>query len=807
MSEAEHTIVAGILQKNQRMAEVQDIRLEFFGQKLPRALFSYAGSFYRKRGRKNALDLALARSKLETSASKMSHGLLGLIGEYESYQPITDSEFREALNELAKTHAQAAIREHGTAALEAMLEGDYEGAEEKMRAGLIAVEDADLEDDRPTDIRGAEEIEIEKDLVDSPEEEANGSFDIGFPRLTNAVSFRRQELTILGGYAADGKGFVHGTLIPTPQGWTTIEEIVVGQEVIGSDGKPTKVLGVYRRGRLPLYRVGFSDRVSVLVDPEHLWAVKSDNDVAKRHHREEWRSLSTEEIARSVESGGRSQWRVPLLTGPVRFAVPQNLRVEPYLLGVLLGDGSVGDSSVAFTSGHEDDRVAREVEKVLPAGVVLNRYEKSTGIRWTITGERNCKNAVLKGLRFLRVMGRRSWEKSIPESYLLASPEDRLALLQGLIDTDGYVSPGGRPNCVFTSCSKKLSDGVADIVRSLGGIARQRVKETTHRPSHEVCLTMPGGVVPTRAKVLDYTFRQSRSMARKIVSVERAGEGEVTCLAVEAQDKLFVTSHYLVTHNTQLSKALVYNANCNDGARVLYVALEMSKREMRTLFVAQHAATLDPRGVDYAAILNGNAKRENGHDYKLYMKALDDFQIDGHEDQEELKTKRGSLYVWAPRKRIDMSRFIARARAMKQDVGLDIVVADYLELIQPSKDFGQYRLNVKEMCEVSKATARELNVWTILNHQISRKGRDDAEKRKPRHYLMRDLGESSGVERAADHILWAYSDDDLKVDREVKIGIAKARKGKTIIRGFHAYANFAKALVAPLADDNMSDEE
>ena len=150
-----------------------------------------------------------------------------------------------------------------------------------------------------------------------------------------------------------------------------------------------------------------------------------------------------------------------------------------------------------------------------------------------------------------------------------------------------------------------------------------------------------------------------------------------------------------------------------------------------------------------------------------------------------------------------MNQFWERARAVDADLddGLDMVVGDYLELIQPSRDLGQYRLNVKAQCDQSKAMARDLDVLCLMLHQISRLGRDAAEKRKPKHYQMRDLGESSGVERAADVILWAYNDEELTAEREFKLGIAKARGGKRLTYGFHAHANFERALIAPTVGD------
>lgn len=801
MSDAEHTIVTALLQRPTRTADVSALTPEFFVEREARALFSFAQGYHRKRGGRNALDLPLARTLLERSRAAIAPSLLELVAEYEALALVSDAEWRDALASLVVDRQRALIREHGSAALEAVIEGDWRRAKRAMRDGLIAADDADLDDDRPADIRSPEEVQREREEVDSDAGHLPGGFDVGFPRITKAVSLRPEELTIVGGFAADGKAMRVGTRILTPSGWSKIETLGVGDMLVGRDGAPTKLTGVFPQGVRPLYRVGFSDGTSVDVDGEHLWAVKSDSDATLGKG---WRVLTTKYLRENLRYGnGRVKWRVPLCA-PVQFDSPEGLPVDPYVLGVLLGDGCLVQSHVSFTPGN--DLVPAEVERILGGEFLVGPTESGErATRWSITTPRGKPNPMLDALGSLGVQGRHSWEKFVPREYLFASFEDRLSLLQGLIDTDGGIGQGGRPSCVFSSSSPDLSRGVVHLVRSLGGVARTRTKEEPRyrykgevrigRPSYEVCFVLPRGIVPTRVFRDRLPDRASRFLVRQIISIEPCGRGEAICLSVDSPERMYVVDQFLVTHNTQLARTLVYNANRNDGANALYVSLEMSKREMKVLFVAQHAATLDPRGVDYRAILDKTATAE---DKKLYHRALDDFEVTSHEDADEITTPGGRLHVWAPRLPIEMNQFMDRARAINEDLGgrLDIAAADYLELIEPSRDFRVYRLNLKYMVQQGKNLARELELWTILLHQISRSGRDAAEKRVPRHYLMRDLGETSGIERACDHFLWVYYDEDLREEHEAKVGIGKARKGDTILHGYHVMADYARANVA-----------
>lgn len=253
---------------------------------------------------------------------------------------------------------------------------------------------------------------------------------------------------------------------------------------------------------------------------------------------------------------------------------------------------------------------------------------------------------------------------------------------------------------------------------------------------------------------------------------------------------------------SHMAKTISYHAN-RHGARVLFISLEMEKAEMRAMFLAQHAATIDPRGVKWCDVLNGEASRA---DRVLYRRAMDDFEYKPGDEGDETQLRSG-LWIWSPKKKLRFGQVCDRVRAMHDDHGIDIVVVDYLELVEPDRDLGQYRLNVKDMAEQGKALSREEpGVLVILNHQISREGRDRAEKRRPPFYLMRDLGESSGVERSADHIAWILTDDDMREYRQSRIGLAKVRKGRPITRGYCVMSDFERANMAELRDDEEAFE-
>jgi hypothetical protein len=371
-----------------------------------------------------------------------------------------------------------------------------------------------------------------------------------------------------------GKGQPVSTPVLTPLGWRPIGDLAVGDFVIGSSGHPTKVTGVFPRGELDVYRVTFNDGSSTVVDGDHLWSVRSVNH---QQRGELFRTKSTLELKDDLSWGrGRSaKWRIPTLTGPVQFSnaihASELLRVDgplldPYLLGVLLGDGSFKYDSVTLCIGKSKSKIPRELRKVLPAEAVLTlRYEKPRGEATTygFIGRRSGmrgSNPVLNGLRALALAGLGSPAKFVPSRYLRAAPRHRLALLQGLMDTDGeFRSKDG--HCEFTSSSRDLSNAVQFLVRSLGGQCseirvrkapkyRYRGKLKTGLPSHRVSIVMPRGTNPFRARGSIYRERRKYGVNRLIKSIEPAGRDDVVCIAVDAADKLYVTENFIVTHNT-----------------------------------------------------------------------------------------------------------------------------------------------------------------------------------------------------------------------------------------------------------------
>ncbi|MFG3000143.1 PhoH family protein [Streptomyces sp. NPDC048340] len=358
------------------------------------------------------------------------------------------------------------------------------------------------------------------------------------------------------------------TKVLTPDGWRPIGDLQVGDLVVGSNGEPTPVLGVYPQGEKDIYRVTAQDGSWTLCCGEHLWTVRTRAD--KRRDKP-WRVLETKEMIGNLRAAHARRYELPMLTAPVEFPA-REVPMDPYALGLLLGDGCItGSTTPSFST--EDGELVRALEAALPGvlarhkgGVdyVLNKV-KSPGDVVTL------ENPVTAALRELDLIGSRSHSKFVPDDYRFNTPDVRLAVLQGLLDSDGGpVTQQGRTCRIqYSTTSIILRDDVIALVQSLGGVAytrRRRAEErvqgtalAAHRfDAHVVDIRLPEGVEPFRlARKRDaYHATGGGRPMRFIDSIEPAGREEAVCIQVAAADSLYVTQDYLLTHNT-LNEAFV----------------------------------------------------------------------------------------------------------------------------------------------------------------------------------------------------------------------------------------------------------
>ncbi len=355
------------------------------------------------------------------------------------------------------------------------------------------------------------------------------------------------------------------TKVPTPLGWRELGSLEEGDWVIGSNGQATQVLGTYPQGRKEVFRVTMTDGSSTLACAEHLWAVRTPSD--KRRNMPA-RVLETREMIGRLRAGRQCRYELPLLSAPIEFPA-REVPLDPYALGLLIGDGCLtGRSTPTFATA--DPELIEALEHRLE-GIRLVPRSGVDYVLQNVDGGRGgviVANPVTESLRALGLSGTRSNTRFVPEYYLYNDATTRLAVLQGLLDTDGgpVVQENRTCRVHFTTTSPRLRDDVTFLVRSLGGVARWRTRykedkqpgfargrDIPHREdSYVLDIRLPDGVLPFRLlrKAEVYARHGGGRPMRFIKDIEPAGVEETVCIRVAASDHLYVTEDFILTHNT-----------------------------------------------------------------------------------------------------------------------------------------------------------------------------------------------------------------------------------------------------------------
>lgn len=387
-----------------------------------------------------------------------------------------------------------------------------------------------------------------------------------FDFATRVGGLPLQRFIAVHGPSSHGKAQPLDEPVFTPEGWKNIGSLEVGDRVIGSDGKPTIVTNVFPQGTLPIYEIVFDDGTFTRCCAEHLWMTTTDNERNagrySRGPRPERKRIktgnighgsvkTTAEIAATIDQNHSIDFPKPFEGSPIH---PN--KVDPYCLGLLLGDGSFVNSSWTFTAEDNElhDAIYNETRRHFDWTVDVPGAQTRTSR--IVAGDRGSKKIPSTRVMLSELDGKRSEDKYVPQEYLMATPAQRLSLLQGLMDTDGSVSNEGQ-QAQFSSSSEMLRDSVAFLARSLGGRALVYPHETPHLPSWCVMVSFDSDICPFRLKrKADLWKSRTRKLYKRIVAIKPAGKTECVCIKVAAEDSLYITKDFILTHNTSFCMGL-----------------------------------------------------------------------------------------------------------------------------------------------------------------------------------------------------------------------------------------------------------
>lgn len=398
--------------------------------------------------------------------------------------------------------------------------------------------------------------DIRQDFEDALE---GGTYTYGIEILDDAVNtIRKGSTTFIIARPNTGKAITLDTKILTPNGWVLNKDIKLGDFIIGLNGKPTKVIGVFPQGVTDTYKVTFADGREIITSPEHLWKVESSRFSKPR-------TLTTAEIMRlNKKDYLKNRLRVPQYSG--NHGTQKDFKIPPYVMGVLLGDGCLTMGGLVYCK--PDLKVLEKIKSFLPDRDIVMHGNKNVSIRKSPDLIAEIKRYKLKV---------KSYEKFIPADYLEGtSKEQRLQLLEGLLDTDGHQSKSYNE---FSTTSEQLAKDVQQLSWSLGFDCRIRTRIGKYKKE--------GRTICTRTNYR-VTISNQRTKGSCIIKDITPYKKQATqCIAVDAPDRLFVIENYIVTHNSLFGLRIATNL-AKQGLRVLICSCEMGaglliEREIKRL--------------------------------------------------------------------------------------------------------------------------------------------------------------------------------------------------------------------------------
>lgn len=432
--------------------------------------------------------------------------------------------------------------------------------------------------------------EVVADARDSDSARANAAdiaADVDLPDWVNEYGLNDEQKRVMlaegnlliNAGAGSGKAQSLDSKILTPSGWKRMGDMRVGDKVLAHDGTPSEVVGVYPQGSKKMYRVTFHDGASTECCGEHLWRVENTRK-ARSERRAKILDLDT--IWDQMTRYSRVQYAIPMVQ-ELNFE-GQDLPLNPYLLGVLLGDGYLGsERGTGFRFSTKDAFLVKKVRQILSGmNCTLQHHDSYDYLiqvdREHLESARSFQTVVHPlrlALEAMDLLGKRSKDKFIPNTYFWTSFEDRLNLLQGLMDTDGTVSSSGK-NVTYTTVSIKLAEAVRDLVQSLGGTCVQSERQTSYTykgeklagaTSYRLTIKLPNNINPfSLPRKAERVLTRDKYLTQRIIKdVQYIGEKEAQCIAIDHPDHLYVTDDFIVTHNTHTLTAKIAYAVREQG--------------------------------------------------------------------------------------------------------------------------------------------------------------------------------------------------------------------------------------------------
>ena len=385
------------------------------------------------------------------------------------------------------------------------------------------------------------------------------------------------KIKVIDSFTGSGKAQPLYSKILTKDGFRQIIELQVGDRVFGEDGQLHDLIGIFPQGKQEIYEIEFSDRTTTRSTEDHLWNIKKYDGTFK--------TIPLKEILKrglfSAE-GDKKRWKFCIpITKPINFSISPELKIPPYVMGLLIGDGCFQkNGSILFSNSEKD--ILDKIELLMPEYhlVKIDSSKKRCDYRVIpneiIFDNREIRNHLIYNLKKYGLLGKKSFDKFIPKEYIYNSIENRLEILRGLMDSDGEVI---NSQYIFSTTSKKLLENIVFIIQSFGGTATISVRHTKYsykgekrngRKSYRIYFKLPKEILPFSSNKHCSKYKKGVvAPHRSIRKITKIGFEECVCIKTSNPSSLYLTDNMIVTHNT--SWAIDYINNLHEDTRILYI--------------------------------------------------------------------------------------------------------------------------------------------------------------------------------------------------------------------------------------------
>lgn len=382
----------------------------------------------------------------------------------------------------------------------------------------------------------------------------------------------KAELALIIGATGFGKALWKNEVVCTPNGFVPISQIKVGDKVIGKDGLPITVIGVYPQGIRKLYRVSFTDGSYCTCDMEHLWTVNYNCKT---------QTMTLGDIVKTgLMKGKRHSFSIPVAPC-VNFNEKQH-KIKPYLAGFILAKQSISKGSFVVKNDRKTPVFKSLLKCEEPLSITFQKKNNSIKFKYA-----DDYLTLLKEEGFSDMRG-------VPSNYIYCSQYDRIDILHGIFDAVGKVTPNGM--AILTTKNIELALSVKQIAFSLGMLASDNFSKDGNQSKFKITLKCynvwnnPFTIDEFQSKIKVF----SATKIKKIDSVTEFGKDEAICIKVDSPDGLFLTKDCIVTHNTTITTAMANyaatykcKANYNQGFKVLQVVFEDSIKQIQRKHMAR----------------------------------------------------------------------------------------------------------------------------------------------------------------------------------------------------------------------------